>query len=280
MWILLQDTIMKIRLECMKPKWAKDYTYHKEKMLLCKQAEKGVPLQVEQADWLKDTDKEIDEPELEAHYSFMAKIQEVLPVESGSDAEPLKKADQNAEECDDERAVLANLISNLKLDTDENKKIQKQLKKANTTLSHELQECKSALEEYTSSLRDSNRTRDRYLVALHDKEVELEKMTKVIKGEVEKIKDIKVKDVLLACDTQLEVFNNEVNRLSRIHDDSKHDDDMGYHPSDVAFIECELKDEALRNKAIMEGLINEDDNEPRYKQKRQWNMYTNYDDAY
>ncbi|GKE05276.1 hypothetical protein Tco_1397294, partial [Tanacetum coccineum] len=94
----------------------------------------------------------------------------------------------------------------------------------------------------------------------------------VIKGEVEKIKDIKVKDVLLACDTQLEVFNNEVNRLSRIHDDSKHDDDMGYHPSDVAFIECELKDEALRNKAIMEGLINEDDNEPRYKQKRQWNM--------
>ncbi|GJU65337.1 hypothetical protein Tco_1247172 [Tanacetum coccineum] len=306
-------------------------------------------------------------------------------------------------------------------------------------------------------------------------------MTKVIKGEFEKIKDIKVEDVSLTCDTQLEVFNNEVNRLSRMDDDlftyevkvanipcdskmdddSEHeaDDDMGYDPSDVAFIEwlgskifnyktmdhytmkalwiywirgddeveltdeesddedeiaevfridtnifdyetplcsafnefnyllkvdpdlltkdimgfktyedykddwiyewnkdvpwvdekpwtntgvwtepapvkhtckpfdyktgcsewptcswkddgycnggnlpgtyiignqlhyqdyewyeamkdSELKDEALRNKAIMEGLINEDDDESRYEQKRQWNMYTNYDDAY
>nr|GFD30180.1 hypothetical protein [Tanacetum cinerariifolium] len=43
-----------------KPKRVKDYTYHKEKMLLCKQAEKGVLLQAEQADWLKDTDEEID----------------------------------------------------------------------------------------------------------------------------------------------------------------------------------------------------------------------------
>ncbi|GKC57131.1 hypothetical protein Tco_1084729 [Tanacetum coccineum] len=47
-----------------------------------------------------------------------------------------------------------------------------------------------------------------------------------------------------------------------------------------AMKDSELKDEALRNKAIMEGLINEDDDESRYKQKRQWNMYTNYDDAY
>ncbi|GJW44114.1 hypothetical protein Tco_0072913 [Tanacetum coccineum] len=39
----------------------KDYTYHKEKMLLCKQAEKGVPLQAEQDDWLEDMDEEINE---------------------------------------------------------------------------------------------------------------------------------------------------------------------------------------------------------------------------
>nr|GEV07073.1 hypothetical protein [Tanacetum cinerariifolium] len=57
-------------------KRVKDSTYHKEKMLLCKQAEKGVPLQAEQSDWLADMDKEIDEQELEAHYSYMAKIQE------------------------------------------------------------------------------------------------------------------------------------------------------------------------------------------------------------
>ncbi|GJR69180.1 hypothetical protein Tco_0015245 [Tanacetum coccineum] len=84
-------------------------------------------------------------------------------------------------------------------------------------------------------------------------------MTKVIKGEFEKIKDVKVEDVSLTCDTPLEVFNNEVNRLSRMDDDlftyevevanipcdskmdddSEHeaDDDMGYDPSDVAFTE-------------------------------------------
>ncbi|GKE38337.1 hypothetical protein Tco_1461742 [Tanacetum coccineum] len=47
-----------------------------------------------------------------------------------------------------------------------------------------------------------------------------------------------------------------------------------------ALEDCELKDEALRNKAIMEGFINEDDDESRYEQKRRWNIYTNYDDAY
>ncbi|GJW76028.1 retrovirus-related pol polyprotein from transposon TNT 1-94 [Tanacetum coccineum] len=61
-----------------KPKRVKDYSYHKEKMMMCKQAEQGVQLQAEQADWLEDTDEEIDEQELEAHYSFMAKIQEVF----------------------------------------------------------------------------------------------------------------------------------------------------------------------------------------------------------
>ncbi|GKG21544.1 integrase, catalytic region, zinc finger, CCHC-type containing protein, partial [Tanacetum coccineum] len=63
--------------ECRKPKRVKDSMYHKEKMLLCKQAEKGVQLQTEQSDWLAYTDEEIDEQELEAHYSYMAKIQEV-----------------------------------------------------------------------------------------------------------------------------------------------------------------------------------------------------------
>nr|GEW64474.1 hypothetical protein [Tanacetum cinerariifolium] len=77
--------------ECRKLKRVKDYTYHKEKMLLCKQADKCVPLQAEQADWLEDTDEEIDEQELEAHYSFMAKIQEVPTTDSGTNIEPLEQ---------------------------------------------------------------------------------------------------------------------------------------------------------------------------------------------
>ncbi|GJR55722.1 hypothetical protein Tco_1406243 [Tanacetum coccineum] len=131
----------------------------------------------------------------------MAKIQEVLPADSGIYAKPLEKVqyddeynvfsneryhsyqpesinntcvvekvdsnvnpdsidmcdnddqtDQNAEEYNDECIVLANLIANLKLDTNENKKIQKQFKKENTSL-----------------------------VALNDKEVKLEKY-KILKN--------------------------------------------------------------------------------------------------
>ncbi|GJY00653.1 hypothetical protein Tco_0358805, partial [Tanacetum coccineum] len=42
-----------------------------------------------------------------------------------------------------------------------------------------------------------------------------------------------------------------------------------------------LKEEALRNKAIMEGFVNkEDDDESRYEQKKRWNVYKNYDDEY
>ncbi|GJU83392.1 hypothetical protein Tco_1285757 [Tanacetum coccineum] len=122
------------RGECRKPKRVKDFTYHKEKMLLYKQAEKDVQLQAEQSDWLADTDEEIDEQELEAHYSYMSKIQEVPNADSGTDAEPLEQDDQNDVECDDECVALANSIANLKLYVDENKKIQKQLKKANATL--------------------------------------------------------------------------------------------------------------------------------------------------
>ncbi|GJX13573.1 hypothetical protein Tco_0205331 [Tanacetum coccineum] len=89
--------------QCQKPKRVKDYTYHKEKMMMCKQAEHGVPLQAEQADWLADTDEEIDEQELEAHYSFMAKIQEVLPEESSSTDQPLEHVQNH-----DENNVFAN----------------------------------------------------------------------------------------------------------------------------------------------------------------------------
>nr|GEU37728.1 retrovirus-related Pol polyprotein from transposon TNT 1-94 [Tanacetum cinerariifolium] len=96
-----------------KPKRVKESMYRKEKMLLCKQAKKGVPLQVEQYDWLADTDEEIDDQELEAHYSYMAKIQEVPIADTGTDFEPLEQNDQNDVESDDERVALANL----KLDT-------------------------------------------------------------------------------------------------------------------------------------------------------------------
>ncbi|GJW90789.1 uncharacterized mitochondrial protein-like protein [Tanacetum coccineum] len=159
--------------ECRKPKRVKDSTYHKEKMLLCKQAKKGVQLQAEQSDWLADTDEEIDEQEFEAHYSYMAKIQEVPNADSGTDAEPLEHIQYDTD--DNVMCALANLIANLKLDVDENKKIQKQLKKANATLTQELTECKYILAETSITLGKSNSIRDSCLVALQNKQTEFER---------------------------------------------------------------------------------------------------------
>nr|GFD55296.1 hypothetical protein [Tanacetum cinerariifolium] len=76
-----------IARECHKPKRAKDAAYHREKMLLCKQDEAGIQLNAEQADWKDDTDDESDDQELEAHYMYMAKVQEVSP--DAVDSEPI-----------------------------------------------------------------------------------------------------------------------------------------------------------------------------------------------
>nr|GFA07731.1 hypothetical protein [Tanacetum cinerariifolium] len=83
--------------------------------------------------------------------------------------------DQNDVESDDERVALANLIANLKLNIDENKKIQKQLKKASTTLAQELKECKAILAETSKSLRESISVRDSCLVAFQTKQAKFEK---------------------------------------------------------------------------------------------------------
>nr|GEU77197.1 hypothetical protein [Tanacetum cinerariifolium] len=56
--------------------------------------QQGVPLQAKQYDWLADTDEEVDEQELEAYYSYMAKIQEVPNEDSGTDSEPVEQTKQ------------------------------------------------------------------------------------------------------------------------------------------------------------------------------------------
>nr|GEU44102.1 hypothetical protein [Tanacetum cinerariifolium] len=153
-------------------------------------------------DWLEDTDKEVDEQELEARYSYMAKIQKVPTAESDTDSEPMKQVQNDAgynvfandlqlseqsksvsntclvemdDKSDDERVALANLIANLKLDVGENKKIQKQLKKADTTLAQELKECKTILAETSKSPGEPISVWDSCLVALQTKQAEFEK---------------------------------------------------------------------------------------------------------
>ncbi|GJZ27281.1 hypothetical protein Tco_0571534 [Tanacetum coccineum] len=70
------------------------------------------------------------------------------------------KDDQNADNHESERVVLAALIANLKFDIDENKKIQNQLRNANASPTQELKECKSTLEETNRTLGESNSTWD------------------------------------------------------------------------------------------------------------------------
>nr|GEY55685.1 hypothetical protein [Tanacetum cinerariifolium] len=53
-------------------------------------------------DWLTDMDEEVDEQELEAHYSYMAKIHEVPTADSGTDSEPVQN--------DAEYNVFANVL--------------------------------------------------------------------------------------------------------------------------------------------------------------------------
>nr|GEZ87160.1 hypothetical protein [Tanacetum cinerariifolium] len=137
--------------------------------------ENSVSVQTEQADLLEDMDEEVDKQELEAHYSYMAKIQEVLQADSDTTVEPLTETDQNTKECHDERDALANLIANLTLDTEENKKILKQLKKANTSLTHELEKYQINLEETTKALGETTSSQDSCLIALQNKQTELEK---------------------------------------------------------------------------------------------------------
>ncbi|GKG16912.1 hypothetical protein Tco_0361869, partial [Tanacetum coccineum] len=87
----------------------------------------------------------------------MAKIQEVPNADSGTDAAPLEQEHYDTDPLDDQN------------DVDDNKKIQKQLKKANATLTQELTECKSILAETSRTLGESNSIRDSCLVALQTK---------------------------------------------------------------------------------------------------------------
>ncbi|GJW65443.1 hypothetical protein Tco_0117327 [Tanacetum coccineum] len=105
---------------------------------------------MKQVDWKDETDDEPDDQELEAHYMYMAKIQEVIPDAADNsgpifDIEPLeknithdpsnmsdhgRKADHD-NELAKERNLLASLIEQMKFEIDESKKQNKCLESSN-----------------------------------------------------------------------------------------------------------------------------------------------------
>nr|GEZ47802.1 hypothetical protein [Tanacetum cinerariifolium] len=169
--------------ECQKPKRAKDAAYHREKMLLCKQEEAGIQLNAEQADWRDDTDdEELEDQELEAHYMYIAQLQEVSPDAVNYrpiiDDEPLQKVsnddhynvfaiesahleqsksmhdteeiDQNDDDNDlaKERELLASLIEKLKCEINESKNRNKFLETSNKVI---IENLKGEIEDFKNT---------------------------------------------------------------------------------------------------------------------------------
>nr|GEX61041.1 retrovirus-related Pol polyprotein from transposon TNT 1-94 [Tanacetum cinerariifolium] len=155
-------------------------------MLLCKQEEAGVQLNAEQDDLRDDIDDELEDQELEAHYMYMAKIQEVSPDAADFrpifDAEPLQKVsnddhynvfaiesehpeksnlkqiDQNDDYNDlaNERKLLAYLIKKLKCEIDDSKNRNKFLETSNKVL---IEKLKGEIEDFkikNKTLESSN----------------------------------------------------------------------------------------------------------------------------
>nr|GEV15008.1 hypothetical protein [Tanacetum cinerariifolium] len=130
-------------------------------------AMKAVPYTVEYNVFAVES-QHTEQPEFLNDTSLMEKVDSNTTPNSSDMCNNEFQADQNVDDDEDELVVLAKLIANLKLDIDENKIIQNQLRKSNVALTHELNECKSALEE-------SNDIRDRCRSALHHQDIKLER---------------------------------------------------------------------------------------------------------
>ncbi|GJV39136.1 hypothetical protein Tco_1417576 [Tanacetum coccineum] len=143
-----------------KMKRAKDYAYHKENMMLCKQEEKRVPLRpsydVEPLEKVHSDDdhnvfandrQHFKQPESFNDTYVVETIDSIIIPDSLDMCDNEGQVGQNAEEPEDERVLLASLIAKFKLDLDGNKKSQRQLKKANTLITQELYKSKQDLEK-------------------------------------------------------------------------------------------------------------------------------------
>ncbi|GJW05220.1 hypothetical protein Tco_1564076 [Tanacetum coccineum] len=137
-------------------------------------------------------------------------------------------SEKHAAECADERAALANLIANLSLDTEENKTILKQLKKANASLTQELEKCNTNLDETSRALGEATSCRDSCLIALQNKQNEFEKykafndrtiVYEILQTKLNEtlgllaLKDIEIKEVLKTKAYEISVLNQKHNEL-------------------------------------------------------------------
>nr|GEU49067.1 uncharacterized mitochondrial protein AtMg00810-like [Tanacetum cinerariifolium] len=216
-----------VAMECQKPKRANDAAYQKEKMLLCKQEEAGFQLNAEQADWRDDTDDEPNDQELEAHYMYMAQLQEVTPDATDNfgpifDTEPLQKVDQDDDddlvnECD----LLASLIEKLKCEIDDSKNRNKFLKTSNNHFKEANNELSKTNQLMFKDLKKFQAELDRYHDVKYASKMEID--CAKAKGDIMSYKMIKFYktrkdkefDKVIALENKVKVLDNIVYKTSQ-----------------------------------------------------------------
>nr|GEX63689.1 retrovirus-related Pol polyprotein from transposon TNT 1-94 [Tanacetum cinerariifolium] len=211
--------------ECRKPKRVKDFVYHKEKMLLCKQAEQGVPLYMAKI-------QEVPNADLVSNTCLVEMDDSNVTPNSPDMCEDDIQNDQNDEESDDERVALANLIANLKLDTKQTEFEKYKAFNDRTVdydkLKHKLNEALGQLAHKDTVIREGLKTKVFELSTVKEKHDELMKQSLLpkshyeglVKQKTKVITDMKLREEhdiekMLSMEKQLTFLNEIVYKRSQ-----------------------------------------------------------------
>nr|GEU95734.1 retrovirus-related Pol polyprotein from transposon TNT 1-94 [Tanacetum cinerariifolium] len=203
------------------------------------------------ATWLRSRRfQQLTQAQIQSHNTCLVETNDSNVIPDSPDmCEDDIQNEQNDVESDDERVALANLIANLKLDVDENKKTQKKLKKANKTtkqaefkkfkafndhtvdydkLKRKLNEALGQLAHKYTVIREGLKTKAYKISVVKEKHDELMKQSLLTKSDYEGlvkkktkvITDLKLKEEhdiekMLSMEKQLKFLNEVVYKRSQ-----------------------------------------------------------------
>nr|GEX43302.1 hypothetical protein [Tanacetum cinerariifolium] len=186
---------------------------------------------VEQADWRDDTDDESKDQELEAHYMYMAQIQEVSPDAAASgpifDAEPLQKIDQNDGDNDlaneQTNALMYNDLKKFKAelnrrnDVEYTSKVEIDCAKAKGDLISYKMESQKSFNKYTQMINDLNQTISemKKKLSVHQETISILSQAKEAQIKLYKIREDKELDKVIALENKVKVLDNIVYKTSQ-----------------------------------------------------------------
>nr|GEW13993.1 hypothetical protein [Tanacetum cinerariifolium] len=227
--------------ECKKPKRVKDSAYHKEKMLLCKQAEQDSGTDSEQVEQVQNDVgynvfanclQHSEQSESVSNTCLVETYDRNVIPDSPDMCEDDIQNEQNDVKTDDERVALANLTANLKLDTKQTEFEKYKAFNDHTTdydkLEHKLNEALGQLAHKDTVIREGLKTNAYELSVVKEKHNELMKqslLTKLhyeglIKQKMKVITDLKLREehdieIMLSMEKQLKFLNEVVYKISQ-----------------------------------------------------------------